>query len=59
MDETIEYYIKDVWGNKRSYIADKETAENISLLTGQKTLDARHFQALEALGFTFKQVLAP
>jgi hypothetical protein len=59
MKELIEYYAKDVFGNRRCYVANSEQAKAIELLTRTKTLDIGHFAGLELLGFKFKQVLPP
>lgn len=55
----INYYVKSVYGNEMAYIADTKKLQAISILTGQKTLSARHMEALEELGFSFKEVIAP
>ena len=55
----IEYYVKNVYGNDLMYVADPKLAENLTTLTGKKTLDWSAMQALVALGFLFEQVLSP
>jgi hypothetical protein len=55
----INYYIKNVYGLERIYISDPDVAIAIQKLTNQKTIDSRHIEALENLGFTFEQVLPP
>lgn len=57
-NKEIEYYAKEVWGNRRCYAKDAEIAKAITTLTNRATLDAKDFAALEVLGFTFKQVLS-
>lgn len=57
--KTIQYYTKNVYGLERIYISDPEIAKNIRVLTGQKTIDTQHIQALIELGFEFEQVLPP
>lgn len=58
-NKEIEYYVREVWGNRRCYIKDEEIAKAITQLTNRATLDMKDFAALETLGFTFKQVLPP
>jgi len=41
------------------YIADQAQAQLIGALTNTKTLLPYHKKALEALGFTFEEVIAP
>lgn len=56
----IKYYKKNVYGNEHLYIASTGQSEvklAVQQLTGTKTLLTGHIEALEALGFTFKQVL--
>ena len=55
----IEYYLKDVYGLEKKYIADETLATIISNLTGRKTLLDSDIGALSLLGFKFKQVLKP
>jgi hypothetical protein len=54
---TIRFYVKEVWGKPMYYPVDFQPA--IETLTGQKTLVARTFSALEALGFQFVEILNP
>lgn len=58
-NKEIEYYTREVWGVRRHYIKDVETAKAVTMLTNRATLDMKDFIALETLGFTFKQVLPP
>lgn len=55
----IEFYVKEVYGLEKSYVVDPKLAATIGKLTGRKTLLESDFEALKALGFTFKQVLKP
>lgn len=55
----ITYYVKNVYGNDRLYIADEEKAHAIALLTGSKTLSQQHIEGLQALGYTLTEVIAP
>jgi hypothetical protein len=55
----IQYYVREVYGNPRYYVADKALADSISKLTGQKTIMPWHMAALEALGFKMERVLQP
>lgn len=57
--DTIKYYITKVYGVEHIYIADEKTAEYMRALTGQKTVNTRHIEALRALGFEFERVEAP
>ena len=54
----IEFYIKTVYGKKHMYIKDTALAAAIQTLTGRKVLTEDNKQALEILGFTFKEVSA-
>ncbi len=53
----IEYYKKNVYGVEYMYVKDKDKAEIIRTLTGQKTLSASAVKALEQLGHELVQVL--
>jgi len=53
--KSIDYRIKNVYGNEQKYVAS-EHAQWIAKLTGKKTIDASDMIALEALGFTFTRV---
>ena len=53
----IEFYIKNVYGKENIYNKDENIAKNIQTLTTKKTIDKNDMQALENLGFTFKQVI--
>lgn len=55
----IQFYIREVYGNRLMYILDKDIAFRIQVLTGQKTISTNHVSALETLGFEFEQVLPP
>lgn len=59
MNNIIKFYEKSVYGNQMMYIADKKQAESITRLTGQKSLTSGAFKALQELGFTFEEVIAP
>ncbi len=59
MTNNIKYYTRSVYGNDNIYIADSEQAQLVFALTGTKTLLPHQKSALEALGFTFEEVLAP
>lgn len=54
----IKIYCKDVYGKSCAYVADKEQAEAIKLITGQRTLTGNVMAGLEQLGFTFTEILA-
>lgn len=55
----ITYYIEKHYGIERVYIVDPRTAKNVSEMTRRATLDTRDMRALEALGFTLKEVIKP
>lgn len=59
MKNVIEFYSKEVYGLAKFYVAEPKMAAIITKLTGRKTLLDSDFEALEALGFTFKAVLNP
>ena len=59
MDKTIKIYTRSVYGAPRVYILDEKQAANVSALTGSKTLEQRHIDALTAMGFTLVPVLDP
>lgn len=59
MNSTIQVYSRSVYGRSLVYVANPEQAQSIRTLTGSKTLEERHLSALEALGFTFEQVIDP
>ena len=56
--KTIEIYEKQNYGQTAIY-ATGPIAEPIARLTGRKTLTRADIQALQALGFEFKQVFNP
>lgn len=58
-NKIIEYYGKNVYGNTLFYIKDKEIAEAVRILTGQKTITPRDGEGLKMLGFELKQVMPP
>jgi len=41
MKKVIEFYSKDVYGNRLEYVANKDDAKIIQQLTGKKTIDGR------------------
>ena len=55
----IEFYRKNVYGNELMYIVDIKIQQAVKTLTGQKSLTPNVRGALEELGFTFTEVLAP
>lgn len=55
----IEIYTKNVYGNELTYFVDSKEATAIRILTSQKTLSEGNRKALETLGFTFEEILAP
>jgi hypothetical protein len=59
MDTTIEVYSRSVYGEHRTYAADKEQADALGKITGTKTLMAAHIDGLKQLGFAFVLVIDP
>lgn len=53
----IPYYSRSVYGQTRLYVAEIESAQRIARLTGQRTIEPAHLDALTALGLTFNEVL--
>ena len=54
----LEYRIKSVYGEDKAYLVPfTREADAIAMLTRRKTLTATDRKALEALGFTFTQVV--
>lgn len=57
---TIQVYTRNVYGSLKVYAANPEQAKALAVLTnGAKTLEHRHLQALESLGFLIEQVSDP
>jgi hypothetical protein len=59
MNTKINFYVKSVYGTDMMYVADQKQAQLIKGLTGQKTLTNQVMTSLQALGFTFEQVMQP
>ena len=62
MNKTIEYYSKEVYGNRLEYVINKDDAQIIRQLTGKKTISGTERELIRDLsgGFIeFKQVFAP
>jgi len=60
--KTIQYYTREVYGNKLSYIVNKDDAAIIQQLTGKKTIDSKTRELLRDLTagiVSFEQVIAP
>lgn len=60
MKKVIEYYIREVYGNKLGYIKNPEDAKLVSQLTGKKTIDAETRGLLKDLSggnIQFQQVM--
>ena len=55
----INIYKKAVYGITKWYVRDESQAKAISTLTGNKTISDYEMKALEVLGFTFTEVIAP
>ena len=56
-NKVIKFYRDRVYGVVKFYVKQPEVAQSISALTGRKTLTEADMKALEALGFTFEEVL--
>ena len=56
---TIQFYRKNVYGNELMYIQDSQIARAVRELSGHESLPAHAKCALESLGHTFEEVLAP
>jgi hypothetical protein len=54
---SINYFIKQIYGKDTMYIDDPKIAKIITRLTQQKTLTCATMKALKDLGFTFNQIL--
>ena len=60
--KTIEFYSKDVYGNRLEYVANKADADIIRKLTGKKTITGIERELIRDLTGSlvdFKEVLAP
>ena len=58
----IEYYVREVYGNRREYIVDADLARQVAMLTGQKTITPQVrglLQTISCGAIQFKQVLPP
>ena len=62
MNKTIEYYSKEVYGNRLEYVINKEDAQIIRQLTGKKTISEIERELIRDLtgnSVEFKEVLPP
>ena len=62
MNKTIEYYSKEVYGNRLEYVINKDDAQIIRQLTGKKTISEIERELIRDLTgsfIEFKEVLAP
>ena len=62
MNKTIEYYSKDVYGNRLEYVINKDDARIIRQLTGKKTISGIERELIRDLTgsfIEFKEVLPP
>ena len=62
MNKTIEYYSKEVYGNRLEYVINKEDARIIRQLTGKKTISEIERELIRDLTgsfIEFKEVLPP
>ena len=62
MNKTIEYYSKEVYGNRLEYVINKDDAYIIRQLTGKKTISGVERELIRDLTgsfIEFKEVLPP
>jgi|688.fasta_scaffold60944_9 hypothetical protein len=62
MSKVIEFYSKDVYGNRLEYVLNKADADIIRQLTGKKTITGVERELITDLtgkSVEFKEVLAP
>ena len=62
MNKTIEYYSKEVYGNRLEYVINKDDANIIRQLTGKKTISGIERELIRDLTgsfIEFKEVLPP
>ena len=62
MKKVIEFYSKDVYGNRLEYVLNKSDADIIRQLTGKKTISGIERELIRDLTGSlvdFKEVLAP
>ena len=62
MNKTIEYYSKEVYGNRLEYVINKDDASIIRQLTGKKTISGVERELIRDLTgsfIEFKEVLPP
>ena len=59
MNQNIEFYSKNVYGDWKMYIKDAVMQANMQALTGTKKLTESDKKSWEDLGFTFTEVIAP
>ena len=60
--KTIQFYSRDVYGNRLEYISNKADADILRRLTGKKTISGVERELIRDLTgglVTFEQVLAP
>ena len=62
MSKVIEFYSKDVYGNRLEYVINKDDAQIIRQLTGKKTISEIERELIRDLTgsfIEFKEVLPP
>jgi len=62
MQKTIQYYVKDVYGNPLEYVVNPADAQLIAQLTGKRTINGIVRMVLRDLSngaIQFEQVLQP
>jgi DNA replication initiation complex subunit (GINS family) len=60
--KTIEFYSREVYGNRLEYVVNKADADIIRKLTGKKTITGTERELIRDLtgnSVNFKEVLAP
>lgn len=55
----IEFYVIRNYGRDDRYVADKEIAKALWLITGKKTLSDEVIEGFKMLGAEFKEIVAP
>lgn len=55
----ITYYIKNVYGQEKIYLADDNQRRAVMMITGQRTVTPNVMKGLLLLGFSFTRVLEP
>lgn len=59
MNKTIDFYVKNVYGNETQYYADPQIEQIMQGIAGVKTITPAIKHGLTRLGFEFKMVFEP